>query len=75
MRSNFAIAYADENGKDFNGLPWIFDDMNNKEECMSQTLKMISDGFKNVIPFHFDDKRKSNIEETFDWEYVKTHKI
>ncbi len=75
MKSNFAIAYADEKGKDLNGIPWIFDDINNEEECMSKTLEMISDGFKSVIPFHFDNERKQNIEKEFDWEYVKKHRI
>jgi len=75
MKSNFAIAYADEKGKDLNGIPWIFDDIDDIEECMSKVLDMISDGYKNVIPFQFDNKRKQNIEETFDWEYVETHRI
>ncbi len=26
MNSNFAIAYSNEDGKDFNGIPWILDD-------------------------------------------------
>lgn len=75
MKSNYAIAYANENGRDLNGIPWIFDDINNKEECLAKTLEMISEGFKNVIPFQFDNMRKQNIEEVFEWEYVKEHRI
>ena len=75
MKSNFAIAYADNNGKDLNGIPWLFDDVNDKEECIAKALEMISDGFRNVIPFSFDDKRKQNIEEIVEWQYVKEHRI
>jgi len=75
LKSNFAIAYAHENGKDFNGLPWIFDDIKNKEECIQKALEMTSSGLQNIIPFQFDQKRKQNIEEVFDWEYVKEHRI
>ena len=75
MKSNFAIAYADEKGKDFNGAPWIFDDINNKEECISKASEMVLNGFKSVTPFHFDDKRKQNIEEVFDWKYVREHEL
>lgn len=75
MKSNFAIAYADENGRDLNGIPWIFDDVNNKKECVSKALEMIQNGFKNVIPFQFDNQRKLNIEEVIKWEYVRQHKI
>lgn len=75
MKSNYAVAYANENGRDLNGIPWIFDDINNKEECLSKALEMISDDFKNVIPFRFDNVRKQNVEEVFEWEYVKEHRI
>lgn len=75
MKSNFAIAYADNNGKDLNGIPWLFDDVNDEEECITKALEMISDGLKSVIPFYFDDERKQNLEEIISWEYVKEHRI
>lgn len=75
MKSNFAIAYKNKDGRDINGIPWIFDDINNKEECTSKALEMISDGFKSVIPFEFGEERRKNIEDTFEWEYVKEHSI
>lgn len=75
MKSNFAIAYSNKDGKDLNGIPWIFDDVDNKDECILKASEMIGDGFKNVIPFQFDDKRRKNIEEPFCWDYVKKNKI
>ena len=75
MKSNFAIAYCDKDGKDFNGVPWILDDISNKKECILKTLEMIEEGFTNVVPFQFDDERKNNIEEEFTWEYVMQNKV
>ena len=75
MKSNFAIAYKNKDGRDLNGIPWIFDDINNKEECILKASEMISDGFKNVIPFEFSEERRKNIENVFEWEYVEEHKI
>lgn len=73
MKSSFAIAYADKNGKDFNGMPWILDDLNNKEECMDKSEEMVQEGYTNVIPFQFEQRRKK--DEEFDWDYVKKNKI
>lgn len=73
MKSSFAIAYSNQDGRDFNGLPWILDDLNNEEECISKASEMIADGFQNVIPFQFAERRKK--AEEFDWEYVKEHRI
>ena len=73
MKSSFAIAYANQDGKDFNGLPWILDDLNNKKECMTKVSEMITNGFQNVIPFQFEQRRKK--DEEFDWEYVKKYRI
>ena len=41
MKSSFALAYADKNGKDFNGIPWILDDLNDKEECLDKAEEMM----------------------------------
>lgn len=73
MKSSFAIAYSNQDGRDFNGIPWILDDLNNEEECISKVSEMIADGFQNVIPFQFEQRRKKT--EEFDWEYVKEHRI
>ncbi len=73
MKSSYAIAYCNKDGGDFYGVPWILDDMNNKEECISKTLDMIADGFQSVIPFQFEHKRGK--QEEFSWEYVKENKI
>ena len=58
LKSSFAIAYSNQDGRDFNGIPWILDDLNNENECMSKALEMITDGFQNVIPFQFEQKEK-----------------
>lgn len=73
MKSSFAIAYANQDGRDFNGIPWILDDLNDKKECISKALEMIASGFQNVIPFQFEQRRKKT--EEFDWKYVKEHRI
>lgn len=73
MKSSFAIAYANQDGRDFNGIPWILDDLNDKKECISKALEMIASGFQNVIPFQFEQRRKKTDE--FDWKYVKEHRI
>ena len=73
MKSSFAIAYSNQDGRDFNGIPWILDDLNNEKECMLKASEMIADGYQNVIPFQFEHRRKK-VEE-FDWEYVKEHRI
>lgn len=73
MKTGFAIAYADKKGKDFNGIPWILDDLNNKEECLDKSEEMVQEGYVNVIPFQFEQRRKKN--EEFDWGYVKNNKI
>lgn len=58
MKSSYAIAYTNKDGRDFNGLPWILDDLNNEKECISKVLEMENNGFLNVIPFRFEQKRK-----------------
>lgn len=45
MKSSFAIAYANEDGRDFNGIPWILDDLENEKECISKALEMISEKY------------------------------
>ena len=73
MKSSFAIAYADKNGKDFNGIPWILDDLNDKEECLDKAEDPPPDGYTNVVPFQFEQRRKK--DEEFDWDYVRKNKI
>lgn len=73
MKSSFAIAYANQDGRDFNGIPWILDDLNDEKECISKALEMIASGFQNVIPFQFEQRRKKT--EEFDWKYIKEHRI
>ena len=73
MKSSFAIAYSNQDGRDFNGILRILDDLNNEKECISKALEMIANGFQNVIPFQFEQRRKK--DEEFDWEYIKEHRI
>ena len=60
MKSSFAIAYANEDGRDFNGIPWILDDLENEKECISKALEMIAEGFPNVVPFQFEKITKQD---------------
>lgn len=73
MKSSYAIAYSNKDGTDFNGIPWILDDVNNKEECITTTFKMIDDGFLNVTPFQFNGRRQK--QEEYSWEYVIENKL
>lgn len=73
MKSSFAIAYSDKSGKDFGGIPWILDDLNSEEECLSKSEEMLQEGYINVIPFQFKQRRKK--DEEFNWDYVKKNKI
>ena len=73
MKSSYAVAYKDKEGKDFNGLPWILDDIKNREDCKNVARRLHSEGYVDVTPFQFSEKRKSNLE--FDWNYVKYNEI
>lgn len=58
MKSSFAIAYSNQDGRGFNGIPRILDDLNNEKECISKASEMIAYGFQNVIPFRLEHRRK-----------------
>lgn len=74
MKGSYAIAYSDKDGRDFcDSKPWILDDFSNKADCLAETMRLIKDGFKNVIPFKFSERRKATDE--FDWDYVRNNKI
>ena len=67
------INEKDKNGKDFNGIPWILDGFNNKEECMDKAKEMDQEGYNNIVLFQFEQRRKKN--EEFDWDYVKKNSV
>ena len=47
MKGSYAIAYSDKEGRDFcDSKPWILDDFSNKADCLSETMRLIKDGFK-----------------------------
>ena len=50
---NYAIAYADKNGKGFSSTePWIDDNYGDDlSECLTRAKEMIEEGYKDVIPF------------------------
>lgn len=73
MKNSFAIAYTNQDGRDFNGISWMLNDLNNEKECISKAQEKVADGFQNVIPFRFEQKRKK--DEEFNWEYVKEYKV
>ena len=74
MKTAYAIAYSEKDGRNFCGtLPWILDDFSSENECLENAQRLIKEGYMNVIPFHFESKRKKN--EEFDWEYVRANRI
>lgn len=73
METSFAIAYADKDGKDFNGIPWIGDAPVSREECLSMAQGLVSDGYKNVIPFQYEPGK--DCPEEITWSFAKLHRI
>lgn len=73
MKSSYAIAYSNKDGTDFNGVPWILEDINSKDECILTASKMIKNGFRDVIPFQFISRRQT--QEEYSWEYVKENRV
>lgn len=69
----FGIAYKDENGKDFNGIPWLLDGIDNMQECIGEEQRLIGEGCRDVIPFKFASKRGA--QDIYDWNYVQENRI
>ena len=70
----FAIAYSDQNGRDFGKImPWILDGFETAEECKQNAGELKLQGFRNVTTFAF---RKTELhEEDITWEFVKSHRF
>lgn len=70
----FAIAYSDQNGRDFSKTtPWILDGFETTEECKQNAEELKLQGFRNVTAFAF---RKAELrEEEIAWEFARTHQI
>lgn len=73
MNTNYAIAYANKDDKDFFGRPWINGDFGSLEECNTVAQDMIAEGYKNVVVFTAGNKKETG--EDYSWEYVRKHKI
>ena len=73
MSGNYAIAYADKNGKGFSDTePWIDDNYGDDlSSCLIRAKEMIVEGYKNVIPFQFSKRER----ESYSWKYVRQRKI
>mgnify|MGYP006982594686 CR=1 FL=1 len=70
----FAIAYSDQDGRDFgNNVPWIENNYNSKEECMEWVDKLTSNGFQRVTPFTYEQDEV--LAEEIDWSFVEKHRI
>jgi len=70
---NYYIAYKDNNGKDFNGQPWIipedgYDDLNFAKRI---TNDLINRGFVDVTLFGCNEP----LDEEVDWQFVEENKI
>lgn len=70
----FGIAYKDQNGRDLNGVPWLYIDVLNKAECIFQAQKMAEQGYQDIIPFKIN-KLKEDITDYITWDIVKEHQI
>lgn len=70
---NYAIAYADKNGKGFsNTEPWIDDNYGDDlSGCLFRAKELIEEGYKNVTPFQFGKRER----ESYSWKYVRQHQI
>jgi len=70
----YFIAYKNENGKDFNGLPWImpeggFDDINLAINIKNDFIRR---GFKDVKLF---STKNTDMFEQFDWDFVNNNLV
>lgn len=65
----YYIAYKDEDGNDFNGLPWVKE--TSKDYIKLFVTDMVESKYQKVIPFVVDGE----VPEIVDWDYVEQHKI
>lgn len=72
MTGNYAIAYADKNGKGFsNTEPWIDDNYGDDlQECLLRAKELVEEGYQKVIPFQFGKRER----ESYSWKYVRHRK-
>ena len=70
---NYAIAYADKNGKGFSDTePWIDDNYGDDLPCcLLGANELIEEGYKDVIPFQFGKRER----ESYSWKYVRQHRV
>jgi hypothetical protein len=68
----YFVAYKDENGKDYNGQPWIIPEDGYDDKDFAKMVKndMIKRGFKNVILFEC-----KNVPENVDWDFVEDNEL
>lgn len=70
---NYYIAYKDNNGKDFNGQPWIIPNGGFEELAFAKLVAsdFINRGFINVTLFGCNEP----LDEEIDWQFVEKNKI
>lgn len=69
---NYAIAYADRNGRDFNGMPWIEDGFDNYEDAERMRQQWVVKGnIQKSFVFRFTGSHPDEIT----WEYAEAHKV
>lgn len=70
---NYYIAYKDNNGKDFNGQPWIIPNGGFEELAFAKLVAndFINRGFNNVTLFGCNEP----LDEEIDWQFVEENKI
>lgn len=61
------IAYADKNGAGFGSLPYILDGFDNIEDAVREKVRLIHEGYQNVLLFLCPEK----FPEEITWDFVK----
>lgn len=70
----YIIAYKDENGFDYQGLPWLTSLTDNKEDVIENAQRCIESGFKDVTIFSTDENTLERMEN-INWDFVNENKI
>ena len=68
---NYAIAYANKDGTDFHGYPWIEDGFTTLQDVTKRCDDLKASGYHQALVFvlsEFDN-------ELISWEYVESHQV
>lgn len=70
----YFIAYKDQDGNDFNGLPWIEEIVEGDQSLTAaRNRKSVYENvFTSIVIFECDE---NNIPEEITWDFVNEHKV